>query len=372
MTKSDRSLSVFHTTCWVFGLVAFLELAAVGLALGRSQIQSVEEGALEPQIIERIVPEYRTLPPEKEIVIEEKIVYRDREVGPLPDRPPIYEPQPIDVQLTTPPIANPVVERLVEEARNFRVAGDSMRATMKLEEAVKLAPRDANVLYQFAEVFETMGLYDQAADYYQTVFSLGTMGAGSLYEMAAMKLRDGIAQPQDMADKFALGRVRVFEDKSWTEGQRVILSIPVSAAASLGKTAQELNRALEVRVLLYDELQGEPVLRDEFNSSFDESWVTPPIDWQDGGEELLRAIYEIPGSNHKTTHLLGERKYYGQVVELYYEGELLDRLASPRRLALEVSKTGQSARGSEIFFYPDNYVPDDFNFDNPLLPPLPE
>lgn len=372
MTISNNSLSVFHTSCWVLALIAFLELAAVGLALGRNQSPNVVEVMAKPEIIERIVPEYRTLPPEKEIIVEEKIVYRDREVGPLPGRPPVYEPRPIDVRLTTPPIASPIVERLIEEARTLRVAGDSMRAMLKLEEAAKTAPQDANVLYQFAEVFETMGLYDQAADYYQGVFSLGTMGAGSLYEMAAMKLRDGIEQPDDMADKFALGRIRVFEDKSWDEGQRVILSIPVSAAAGLKQSGDELKRSLEIQVHLYDELQGEPVLRDQFNSSFDENWVTPPIDWQDGGEELLRAIYEIPGAGNKTNHLLGERRYYGQVVELYYEGKLLDRLASPRRLALEVSKTGQSARGEEIFFYPDNYVPDDFNFDNPLLPPLPE
>lgn len=372
MSRPDRSLSVFHTTCWVLGAVAFVELGAVGVALGLQQVPEIEDPVAEPTIIERIVPEYRTLPPTKEIVVEEKIVYRDREVGPLPDRPPIYEPEPIVVQLTTPPIASPVVERLIEEARTLRVAGDSMRAMLKLEEAAKTAPQDANVLYQFAEVFETMGLYDQAADYYQEVFALGTMRAGSLYELAGMKLRDGIEQSDDMTDKFALGRVRVFEDKSWNEGQRVILSIPVSAAAGLGQSREELARALEVQVHLYDELRGEPVLRDEFNSSFDESWVTPPVDWLDGGEELLRAIYEIPGANRETSHLLGERRYYGQVVELYYDGKLLDRLASPRRLALEVSKSGQSARGEEIFFYPDNYVPEDFNFDNPLLPPLPE
>jgi hypothetical protein len=47
-------------------------------------------------------------------------------------------------------------------------------------------------------------------------------------------------------------------------------------------------------------------------------------------------------------------------------------LASPRRLARDVIAPGQDVRGEEVFYYPDNYVPEDFNFENPLLPPLPE
>jgi hypothetical protein len=370
MSGETQRLGVFHTTCWVLGLIAFVELAAVGLAMGLQR--EVSSSLTEPRIVERVVTEYRTLPAEKETVVVEKPVYIEKEIPSLPDGPPTFRPENVDVPLTTPPIADPVVERLVEEARTLRVAGDSMRAMLKLEEAIKKAPENANVLYQFAEVYETMGLYDQAADHYQKVFELGTMGAGSLYELAAVKLRDGIEQPEDMAGKFALGRVRVFEDKSWPEGQRVVLSIPVSAAPGMSQSAKELEQALELQVHIYDQLKGEAVRRDSYSSNFKESWVTPPIDWQDGGEELLRVIYEIPEEGKGTTHLLGQRRYLGQVVELYYEGELLDRLASPRRLAREVIAPGQDVRGEEVFYYPDNYVPDDFNFENPLLPPLPE
>lgn len=369
MAERDYRLSTFHTSCWVLGLIAFVELAAVGLVLGLQRQQPLAVAPSEPQIIEKIVPQYRTLPAETKTVVVEKPVYIEKEIATLPEGPPINYPfEPVeDLQLGTPPIASPVVEKYVEESRSLRIAGDNMRATLKLDAAAKIAPTDANVLYQFAEVYSAMGIYDKAGDYYQKVFELGTIKAGSLYEMAALKLRDGIEQPEDMATKFALGRVRVYRDSTWNEGERIILTIPVSAAPDLGLNASELDQALQVQVFLYDEYEGKPVLWDNSISSIDTQWVTPPVDWQDGGEELFRVIYEIPSQNDGTSHLLGQRAYLGQVVELFYESALIDRLASPRHLAKEVQ-----ARGEEIYFYPENYVPEDFNFENPLLPPLPE
>lgn len=369
MAHNNYRLGTFHTTCWVLGLIAFVELAAVGLVLGLNRQQPLVIEQSEPQIVvvEKPSNQFKTLPAEREVVVVEKPIYLEAEIPPLPQAPPIYDGfEPIkDYPLTTPPIANPLVEKYVEESRSLRIAGDSMRALLKLEEAAKTAPNDANVLYQFAEVYETMGIYDRAADYYQEVFELGTVSAGSLYEMAAIKLRDGIDQPEDMATKFALGRVRVYEDTNWEEGERVILTIPVSAAPDLGLNAAELDRALQVQVFLYDQLDGEPTLWDSASSSMDTQWVTPPVDWKDGGEELLRVIYEIPHQGKGANHLFGAREYFGQVVELFYESALIDKLASPRRLAKEVK-----ARGEEVYFYPENYVPDDFNFENPLLPPL--
>ncbi len=371
MSERLHTLGTFHASCWVLGLVAFVELAAVGMALGLQRTEVPAAVVTEPQIVEKVVTRYRTLPAEKETVVVEKPIYIEKEVAiaPLPEGPPLdYDFEPItNIKLGVPPIANPVVEKYVEESRSLRIAGDTMRATLKLDAAAQLAPQDANVLYQFAEVYSSMGIYDKAADYYQRVFELGTVKAGSLYEMAALKLRDGIAEPEDMATKFALGRVRVYEDTRWQEGERVILTIPVSAAPDLGLDAGELDRALQVQVYLYDDLDGKPVLWNSATSSMDTQWVTPPVDWEDGGEELLRVIYEIPSQSDGTNHLLGQRRYFGQVVELFYESALIDRLASPRRLAQEVK-----ARGEEIYFYPENYVPDDFNYENPLLPPLPE
>ncbi|MDP0492021.1 MAG: hypothetical protein Q7Q71_13305 [Verrucomicrobiota bacterium JB023] len=346
-------------------LIAFVELVAVGMALAlhrQEPMVTALEG--EEQVVERVVTQIVEVPGEEREVIVEKIV--EKEIPALPDGPPQFLHQPVDVHLTRPPIADPIVEKYVEESQAARIAGDIALAMLKIEEAYQREPEDPNVLYQLAEIYEASGIYDKAGDYYLQVFEQGTLKAGSLYEFAAAKLLEGIEQPEDMAGKFALGRVRAYQDKDWEEGERVILTIPVSAAPNLGLDEQQ-TQALQVTVHIYDKVDSKPVLRDEFTSSVETYWVTSPIDWRDGGEELMRVIYEIPYQGAAESHLLGRRQYLGQVVELLYQGELIDRVASPRHLA-----TGRDTRADDLYFYPENYIPDDFNYENPLLPPLPD
>lgn len=95
-----------------------------------------------------------------------------------------------------PEIADPVVKRLVEEARKARKEDDVARALIKLEEAKEKAPLEPNVLYEQAQIFEEAAQHDErfkkeAADAYQRVFELGQEKAGSLYDLAAKKLAEG-------------------------------------------------------------------------------------------------------------------------------------------------------------------------------------
>ena len=368
---AQGKLNTFQVSCWGLGLVAFVELAAVGLALN---VRPGEQTTPEPQIITQTVTvtEYQEMPGKEKTVIVEKPVYITQEapeVPPLPDGPPIidFDFEPLqDIKLAPPPIANPGVRELVEEARTFRIAGDFVQAFLRLEDASQLTPNDANVLYQLAEVHSAMGMYDQAADYYEDVFRLGTVKAGSLYDLAVLKLKEGIDEGKEMLDKFVLGRVRVKRDPNWSGGERIILTIPVSAAPNLNLSGEELRQALSVDVIVYDFFRDEPVEWDRQRASLDKQWVTPPIDWQGEGEELLRVIYERPSFGEEENFLFETRKYYGQVVELFYKGEVIDSIASPRRLASKAS----SARGEEALYYPESFIPDDFNFDNPLLPPI--
>ena len=133
--------------------------------------------------------------------------------------------------LTAPQIADPRSERMVNEAREARVAGDMGRAIVKLEEALAQSPEDPSVHYELGLVHEQMGVFDTAATHYEKVFQMGVSGAGSLYEMAAAKLRDGFEQPADMLGKLSLGRVRIFNNPNHEGGQRVILTIPVQKGA---------------------------------------------------------------------------------------------------------------------------------------------
>ncbi|MEM9081531.1 MAG: hypothetical protein AAGC74_12660, partial [Verrucomicrobiota bacterium] len=60
MATKIKDLGVFQTSCWILALIAFVELSAVGLALGiqRQQIQGFSNSSSEPdssQIVTRFV-----------------------------------------------------------------------------------------------------------------------------------------------------------------------------------------------------------------------------------------------------------------------------------------------------------------------------
>jgi hypothetical protein len=266
------------------------------------------------------------------------------------------------VPLMTPPIADPIVERLVAEAREARVADDSRRAIVKLEEAEKRAPNEPNVLYQYGQVLESMGVYGKAADYYQKVFELGALGAGSLYQLAAHKIAHGFAGADEMAGKLALGRIRQFEDPRVRDGQKLIITVPVVAAPN-----QELvPEKIEVVVSFFDKLHEEVVPAAPRNKP-SYRWVTEPVDWKGpSGEELLQVTYFIPNEGGQDLHLFGQRQHFGQLVELNYEAELVDSQAWPRTLARRVNVPER-----DPLFLPEEFIPDDLNPDNPLLPALP-
>ena len=243
----------------------------------------------------------------------------------------------------TPPIAAPRAERLVNEARVARVAGDMGRAIVKLEEALAQSPDDPSVHYELGLVHEQMGVFDTAAAHYEKVFQMGVSGAGSLYEKAAAKLRDGFEQPADMLGKLALGRVRIFNNPNHEGGQRVILTIPVQKGP-----AEEIDVAeIAVSVIFFNRTSKGEIIQLEDKSWVTEQWVTLPFDWA-GGEENLRMTYTIPPQDNQTEHLFGGRTYYGQVVSLLYKDEVLDVQAWPRDLAARIPKPPAAGPGDTM------------------------
>jgi len=345
-------------------LVAFIELVAVGVALA---LRSHPAG--ESRVVERIVKEYVPVavpapasdPPAS--APGEDLASRPARSQP-PARPvsAAAEPASSTPVLGAPPIAEPMVERLVEEARAARVRGDMRGAIVKLEEAGQTAPDDPTVLYLSAEVFETMGLYEKAADHYQKVFALGPQQAGSLFELASHKLSHGFEEGRSMTGHLALGRIRQFSDPRVTGGEKVIITIPVVSAP-----ARTINPDLvDLKVRFFDKIDDE-VREAAPDSEREFEWGTAPVDWKGTPEELLQVSYFIPQEAAVDAHLLGERRYFGHIVELRYEDELIDQQAWPRTLARKANVPQRHP-----LFVPEEFIPEDLNVLNPLLPPLPE
>ena len=278
-------------------------------------------------------------------------------VGPDPNLP---APRP----LNAPEIADPRCERLVNEARESRVAGDMRCAIMKLEEAMGISRKEPAILYELGMVHEQMGIFGKASDYYQKVFELGTSGAGRFFPMAATKLRDGFEKPTDLIGRLSLGRVRIFQPIDKSRGESVLLTIPVQKAPSFEADLDQI----EVSVVFFNRTNHGEIVQLEDDSWVKQKWISMPFEWA-GGEEQLRMNYTIPPLDTQTEHLFGSRSYYGQVVTLRYKGEILDVQAWPRDLAGRIPGAAGSTQGSDLF--PDflDTLPPDFDPDLGVLPP---
>ena len=335
------------------GLMAFLQVLVAGMALATRfeqsrQIRVVEKEVPQPMVVQVPAPVAAAVPVVPAVV----------------SRPPA--PTPAPTPLITPQIASPRAERLVNEARVARVAGDMGRAIVKLEEALAQAPEDPNVHYELGLVHEQMGVFDTASAHFEKVFQMGVSGAGALYEKAAAKLRDGFAQPTDMLGKLSLGQVRIFNNPKHEGGQRVILTIPVQKGP-----AEEVDVAeLAVSVVFFNRTSKGEIVQLEDKSWVTEQWVTLPFDWANG-EETLRMTYTIPSQDNQTEYLFGGRTYYGQVVSLLYKDEVLDVQAWPRDLAARIPRAPAAGPGDTRLPEFQDKLPPDFDPANPLLPALP-
>ena len=351
-----KGMLLFKLACCGLGLMAFSQLLIAGMALA----VRVEEGRVVKIVekkVEKLVPIRISVP-----------VAGDPPAQPAPRQAPELPPVPEPEQLATPAIADPFSERLVNEARKARIAGDMGAAIVKLEEALTESPDDPTVLYELGMVHEMMGVFEKASDYYEKVFQLGIAGAGNLYEAAAAKLRDGFEQPHDMLGKLALGRVRIFNNPKAEGGQRVVLTVPVQKAPGEEVEAGEI----EVAVTFFNRTGKNQIVQLEDDTWAEPTWVTLPFDWA-GGEESLRMNYQIPVRDAQTEHLFGGLTYYGQVVTLTYKGEVLDVQAWPRDLAARIGQAALTGQQGDDFpeFLDQDILPPNFDPDIPLLNPLP-
>ncbi len=350
--RQAEALSVFGVACWVLGLMAFCQLLVAGVALSRRF-----DASRQARTVVKEVVKYVSVPAAPS-------------VGTVVSRPPppvLSLPLPSPTPLAAPQVADPISERLVKEARKARVAGDMMAAITKLDQALSQSAEDATILYELGLVHEQMGVNDKAAAYYEKVFQLGLSGAGSLYELAAGKLRDGFKEETALG-KLSLGRVRIFKDPDDEAGQRVVLSIPVQKAPG-----EEIEVAdLAVSVSFFNRSAKGEISQLEDKSWVSEKWVSLPFDWT-GGEETLRMDYVIPPQDSQTEHLFGERTYYGQVVSLMYQGEVLDVQAWPRDLAAKISQKAANVNpGDPVLPEFQDMLPSDFDPSIPLLPTKPK
>ena len=157
------------------------------------------------------------------------------------------------------------------------------------------------------------------------------MKAGSLYEKAGLKLAVGLRP--DVRDLAMLGWGRMATPQREANGEKRTLMLPVTVAPD-----REFDpMLLRPSVRFFEEVDGKigPAIIAEGDSGSE--WITGIADWQDG-EEMAEVWYFVPDQDTANGFLFGERKFYGFVAELYYDGQLVDIRAEPRTLLQEAKK----------------------------------
>lgn len=314
-------------SCWVLGLVAFVQMMAVGVAMAfRNQ------RAPEPE--ERIVKEYVMIPAERQAPIavaapkprESPIAMVDDE-DLVPDIGPVADVSEDQVLNTAPQVLDPVVENLLKEAGDARIQGDLYLAHTKLSEAQLHDPENPNVLYGLGANYEAFGVFEKATPLYLKVYQAGPMNAGSLYEKAAIKLAHGLVP--EVKGLAMLGWGRMTTPTRDAGGEKRTLILPVKVSQNKDFNPDLFNPV----VRFYEEVDGQvvPALIQEGGADHGSEWVTGARDWSDG-EEMAEVWYYVPNQDPATGLLFGERQFHGFVAELYYDGRLVDIRAQPRTL----------------------------------------
>lgn len=340
--QQSRKSPTFAVTCSLCGLTAVALLAMVGVAIANRtgevrEVIKYKDGEIVTLEIPTLVDSYKG--EEVKDVKARSVEQLMKQYGadgkavakanPKPSTPPssgigVRPAVSYSLGEQFPPITNPLVEKLVVDAKKEHLKGDMVRAVIKLDEAERLDPKEPAIIYRRALLAEDMFNWERASDAYENLFKMGPE-IGEYYEIAADKIANGVQRAPDVVP-FQLGHVvqKVTEDK-----HKAVVIIPIRKT-----TSREIEPSqIEIRIFFYDMVDNKSVkpVPSQREQNIAKRWAKPPADWS-RGSETLEVIYKLPKQDVANEHLFGQRVYFGQVVEIYYKGELMDQYASIGRL----------------------------------------
>jgi len=313
----------FSSAMWLLGVCACVEVGAFFWAIwqippGLQPIRAV--AAFVPEISRGVA----TLVPAGEPPLT------GAAPAPSAPAPPPLDAQPSTRGVTSPvpllsdePIEDAVVERLVIIGEELRSKGSLAGALQNFRQAESVLPDHPRILAGLAATLEGLGQAADALPYLR-------------------RLAEFNARPEPVADStpavpppsasartiLKIGEVKVNQQSVGPDGQHVALRVIIEAEAS----SRPVGESTSLIVFFYDEVTADPSSSNRIESSTaDTSYLYPtePYDWQVGGREEIVVNYHQPQFTEEETQDLGNRSYYGYVIELYYQDRLQDRIVVP-------------------------------------------
>lgn len=282
---------------------------------------------------------------------------------------PVAQPSvPPPVTVTSP--APSIVEQLLREGKELRERGDTTNALERFHEALDSEPDNTGVLQEMAQTYESMQLFDQANDAWRRIKQISPSDSET-YALADRRLKVGVpaaaatepasANPEnDIAprkdvggnpDGPIMGISEVKTKQTPDPEAETNLALEIGIKKQPGAVID--HDKVKILVFLYDIVNDKDIKLTDADVS--NEWLTPKHDWSDTNPEVLVVRYVRaktggalsepslseaaakvrPGQksrSSKSSANIGQRKYLGYIVRVYYDDDLQAVQAEPSRL----------------------------------------
>ena len=263
-----------------------------------------------------------------------------------------------------------IVDQLLREGKEFRERGDTTNAIARFQEALDSEPDNTGVLQEMAQTYESMQLFDRANDVWRRVKQISPSDSAT-YALADRRLKVGVPAPPAVEPGGAPAETDVPSRKDvGGNADGPIMGISDVKTKQTSDPEAETNLALEIGikkqpgaaidhkkvkilVFLYDIVNDKDIKLTDADVS--NEWLTSKHDWSDTNPEVLLVRYVRaktggalsesslseaaakvrPGQKSrgsKGAADIGQRKYLGYIVRVYYGDDLQAVQAEPSRL----------------------------------------
>jgi tetratricopeptide (TPR) repeat protein len=263
-----------------------------------------------------------------------------------------------------------IVDQLLQQGKEFRERGDTTNALARFQEALDSEPDNTGVLQETAQTYESMQMLDRANDLWRRIKQISPSDSAT-YALADRRLKVGVPAPPTVEPGGAPAEADVSSGKDVggnTEGP--VMGISDVKTTHTSDPEVETNLTLEIGikkqpgavidhnkvkilVFLYDVVNDKDIKLTDADVS--NEWLTSKHDWSDTNPEVLLVRYVRaktggalsesslseaaakvrPGQKSrgsKGSADVGQRKYLGYIVRVYYGDDLQAVQAEPSRL----------------------------------------
>ena len=263
-----------------------------------------------------------------------------------------------------------IVDQLLREGKDLRERGDTTNALARFQEALDSEPDNTGVLQETAQTYESMQLFDRANDIWRRIKQISPADSAT-YALADRRLKVGVPAPPTSEPGGGPAETDVPARKDiGGNPDGPIMGISDVKTKETSEPDTEANLALEIGikkepgavidhnkvkilVFLYDIVNDKDIKLTDADVS--NEWLTSKHDWSDTNPEVLLVRYVRaktggalsesslseaaakvrPGQKSrgsKASPDIGQRKYLGYIVRVYYGDDLQAVQAEPARL----------------------------------------